>query len=112
MKSLRGKGFKLTPQRLEIIDLLSRHRGHPSAADIFKKIQKKVPKISLSTVYYTLDILQKEGLIRELEFYDMDNRYDVNVSHHLNLICMECGKIEDFQGKLPFSSKAVKKNRL
>jgi Fe2+ or Zn2+ uptake regulation protein len=52
-------------------------------------------------------MLKKEELIRELEFYDRDNRYDVNVSNHINLICMECGKIEDFPGDLPVSSEAV-----
>jgi Fe2+ or Zn2+ uptake regulation protein len=106
-KSLREKGYKLTPQRLEIISLLAKDMTHPGAMDIFKKVRKKAPQISMSTVYYTLDMLKKEELIRELEFYDRDNRYDVNVSNHINLICMECGKIEDFPGDLPVSSEAV-----
>jgi Fe2+ or Zn2+ uptake regulation protein len=75
---------------------------------IFKRVRKNAPQISMSTVYYTLDILKKEGLIRELEFYDRDNRYDVNVSNHINLICKKCGKIEDFPGAVPFSSEMVK----
>ena len=66
-----------------------------------------MPRVSMSMVYYTLDILKKEGLIHELEFYDRDNRYDVNVSNHINLICKKCGKIEDYPGALPFSSEAV-----
>ncbi|HXX81634.1 MAG TPA: Fur family transcriptional regulator [Thermodesulfovibrionales bacterium] len=107
--SLREKGYKLTPQRLEIIKFLSNDLSHPGATDIFNRIRKKLPQISLSTVYYTLDILKKEGLIRELEFYERDNRYDITVSNHLNLICMHCGKIEDFEGELPVSSEVVKK---
>jgi Fur family transcriptional regulator, peroxide stress response regulator len=109
IKNLKEKGYKLTPQRLEIIDLLSRDTTHASAMDILKKVCKKAPQISLSTVYYTLDILKREGLIRELEFYDRDNRYDVNISNHLNLICTKCGKIEDFVEELPVSSQAVEK---
>ena len=107
MKSLRERGYKLTPQRLEIIRLLSKDTSHPGAMDILKMVRKKTPQISMSTVYYTLDILKKEGLILELEFYDRDNRYDVNVSNHINLICRKCGKIEDFTEALSFSSEMI-----
>jgi Fe2+ or Zn2+ uptake regulation protein len=105
--SLRGKGYKLTPQRLEIIRILSRDRSHPGAMDILRKVRKRAPQVSMSTVYYTLDMLKKEGLIRELEFYEKDNRYDITVSDHINLICKKCGKIEDFTKKLPFSSQMI-----
>jgi Fe2+ or Zn2+ uptake regulation protein len=107
-KSLREKGYKLTPQRLEIIGLLARDMTHPGAADILKKVKKTAPQVSLSTVYYTLEILKREGLIQELEFYDHDNRYDVNVTNHINLICKRCGKIEDFPGALPYTSETIK----
>jgi Fur family transcriptional regulator, peroxide stress response regulator len=105
--SLREKGYKLTQQRLEIIKLLSHDRSHPGAMDILSQLKKTAPKISLSTVYYTLDIMKREGLIQELEFYDRDNRYDINVSNHINLICRKCGKIEDFVAPLPFSSEMI-----
>jgi Fe2+ or Zn2+ uptake regulation protein len=107
--SLKAKGYKLTSQRLEIINLLSKETTHPGARDILKRVRKKAPQISMSTVYYTLDILKKEGLIREIAFYDKDNRYDVNISNHLNLICTKCGKIEDFMEELPVSSQAIEK---
>lgn len=105
--SLREKGYKMTPQRLEIIRLLSQDRSHPGAMDILRRVRKKAPQISMSTVYYTLDLLKKEGLIQELEFYDRDNRYDVNVFNHINLICKRCGKIEDFTEEVPFSSEII-----
>lgn len=107
ISSLRGKGYKLTPQRLEIIKLLSHDKSHPGAMDILEKVRQKAPKISMSTVYYTLDMLKKEGLIKELEFYERDNRYDVNVLNHVNLICRRCGKIEDFTEAVPFSSEMI-----
>jgi Fe2+ or Zn2+ uptake regulation protein len=107
IKSLREKGYKLTSQRLEIISQLARDMTHPGAGDIFRKVRKRVPQISMSTVYYTLDMLKKEGLLRELEFYDRDNRYDVTVADHINLICKKCGKISDLPGELPFSAEAV-----
>jgi len=108
-KDLKEKGYKLTPQRLEIVDFLSKDTTHASAMDIFKKVRKRAPQVSMSTVYYTLDILKKEKLIQELEFYDRDNRYDINVSNHLNLICTKCGKIEDFMQELPVEKKVVEK---
>jgi Fe2+ or Zn2+ uptake regulation protein len=52
---LREKGYKLTPQRREIINILSNDMAHPGTMDILKKVKKKAPQISLSTVYYTLD---------------------------------------------------------
>jgi Fe2+ or Zn2+ uptake regulation protein len=107
IKRLREKGYKLTSQRLAIISLLARDKTHPGAGDIFRKVRKRVPQISISTVYYTLDMLKKEGLLRELEFYDRDNRYDITVTDHVNLICKKCGKISDLPGEPPFSAEAV-----
>ncbi|MEW5745697.1 MAG: Fur family transcriptional regulator [Nitrospirota bacterium] len=107
--TLRDKGYKLTPQRREIIKLLARDVSHPGARDILRKVRKAVPRISMSTVYYTLDMLKREGLIQELEYYNTDNRYDSNVADHINLVCTQCGKITDFMGDLPSLSKTVEK---
>jgi Fe2+ or Zn2+ uptake regulation protein len=109
ISSLQDKGYKLTPQRREIIRLLSRNKSHPGAMEILRKVRKIVPRISMSTVYYTLDMMKKEGLIRELEYYDTDNRYEINVSDHINLVCTRCRKITDFMGNVPSFSKAVEK---
>lgn len=81
--------------------------GHPSALAIFRKARVNAPTISLSTVYYTLTLLKKHRLVKELEFYDMENRYEGNTSHHLNLICLRCGGIRDFIEEMPFSTKKV-----
>lgn len=104
---LRHKGYKLTSQRLEVIKFLANCRSHPGAMAILYELRKTTHNISMSTVYYTLDILKKEGLIKELEFYDRENRYDVDVSDHFNLICRKCGKIEDFMEPLPFSVETL-----
>lgn len=105
--AFRARGFKLTRQRRAIIHVVANDRSHPSAMTIYKKSGRKTPNISLSTVYYTLNILKKEGLIKELEFDERDNRYDGNTAKHLNLICTVCGRIEDFSGKLPLLAKHV-----
>lgn len=109
ISSLQDKGYRLTPQRREIIRFFSRDKSHPGAMEILRKVRKIVPKISMSTVYYTLDMMKREGLIRELEYYETDNRYEINVSDHINLVCTKCRKITDFTGSVPSFSKAVEK---
>ncbi len=109
ISSLQDKGYRLTPQRREIIRFLSRDKSHPGAMEILRKVRKIVPRISMSTVYYTLDMMKREGLIRELEYYETDNRYEINVSDHINLVCTKCRKITDFTGNMPSFSKAVEK---
>ncbi len=104
---LLERGYKLTSQRLKIIGFLARDMTHPGAGDIYRKVRQRAPQISMSTVYYTLDLLKKEGLLHELEFYDRDNRYDVNVTSHINLICRKCRKIEDFPGGITLSYAQV-----
>jgi Fe2+ or Zn2+ uptake regulation protein len=106
---MKEKGLKLTSQRLVIVDIIAGSRSHPSATDVFIEARKQAPRISLSTVYYTLDTLKKEGLIKELEFTDLDNRYDRDVSDHLNLVCKRCGRIEDFQAASPVPPAEVEK---
>jgi Fur family transcriptional regulator, peroxide stress response regulator len=109
IEGMKKKGLKLTRQRLEIIDILSRDRSHPSAASILAEARKKTPTISLSTVYLALDAMKRAGLINELEFADRDSRYEGDVSDHINLVCTACGKIEDFPAPKPVPLEKVKK---
>lgn len=109
IKNLREKGLKLTPQRYEIIEVLTSDKSHPSAPTIFQKARKKHPNISLSTVYSTLALLKKHRLVKELEFEAMDNRYDADTKSHLNLICSKCGKIEDFQDAVTIPPEIVER---
>lgn len=94
---LKEKGLKITPQRLAIINALVENRcEHPGATMIFNEARKKAKRVSLSTVYATLKEFSENGLIRQLEFDRMENRYDVDLSDHVNLICNRCGKIADY----------------
>ncbi len=105
---LKEKGFKITSQRLAIIDaLLENNLAHPGATLIFKEARKKANHVSLSTVYATLKEFSENGLIRQLEFDRMENRYDGNLSDHINLICKRCGKILDCDIPMPFEPKDI-----
>jgi Fe2+ or Zn2+ uptake regulation protein len=72
-------------------------------------VRQKVPSVSLSTVYYTLNLFKRDGSIKELEFYDMENRYDSNVTNHLNLVCLGCRKIADYVEQTPIPIERVEK---
>ena len=92
--SLREEGFRITPQRIAIVDYLLKTEDHPSAEHIHKTIQKKYPMVSLSTVYKTLDLLKEKKLVNEIEVGG-EARFDAHTDEHINLVCMKCGKIED-----------------
>jgi Fur family transcriptional regulator, peroxide stress response regulator len=109
IESLKKNNLKVTRQRLEIIEVLSRNRSHPSARKILETVRRKVPSVSLSTVYYTLDLFKKDGSIKELDFYDMENRYESNISHHLDLVCLGCRKIVDYVEQIPIPIERVEK---
>jgi Fe2+ or Zn2+ uptake regulation protein len=94
---LREKRLRITPQRLAIIDALVENRHvHPGATLIYEQARKKSGRISLSTVYATLKEFSEHGLIKALEFDRMENRFDGNLSEHINLVCRKCGAISDF----------------
>ncbi|RPJ17278.1 MAG: transcriptional repressor [Desulfobacteraceae bacterium] len=94
---LKELGFKITPQRLAVIDVLvEKGHLHPGANLIREEARKKTRRVSLSTIYATLGELSNNGLIKNLEFDRLENRYEVNPEEHINLICKLCGKIMDY----------------
>ena len=93
---MRGKGLRVTPQREAILECLLSTGEHPSARQVWESAKKRVPGISLSTVYSSLAELSRLGFIKELEFNGMENRFEGNLAHHINLICTRCGKISDY----------------
>ncbi|MBM2819160.1 MAG: transcriptional repressor [Nitrosarchaeum sp.] len=94
VNSLREEGFRITPQRIAIVEYLLKTNDHPSAEHIHKIVQKKYPMVSLSTVYKTLDLLREKKLVNEIKV-EGEARFDAHTDEHINLICMNCGKIED-----------------
>ncbi len=89
-------GIKLTYQRLEIYRVLLEADDHPSAEEIFLRVQERVPTISLDTVYRTLATFEKVGLIKKIYSLDDKARFDPNVSPHHHVVCSKCHRITDF----------------
>ena len=94
VNSLREEGFRITPQRIAIVEYLLKTDDHPSAEHIHKIVQKKYPMVSLSTVYKTLVLLKEKKLVNEIKV-EGEARFDAHTDEHINLVCMNCGKIDD-----------------
>ncbi|MBN2228922.1 MAG: transcriptional repressor [Candidatus Thorarchaeota archaeon] len=95
-ETIRKSGHRVTPQRIIVYEALWRAGSHPSVSDIHEYASKIDPSISLATVYKILQLFTEIGLVREMGFRDGSARYDPDVNFHINLICNECGKIEDY----------------
>lgn len=95
ISALRRGGYKATPQRIEICRSVLGCREHPSAQKIYGKVKKAYPTVSLATIYKTLDILKELGMLQELSIPQGQARLDPNMNLHINLICLQCGKIID-----------------
>ena len=97
LDKLKEKGYKLTSQRLAIIDVLLEHGNHfMSAEDIHIKVKIKHPKTNFSTIYRNLEMLEKSGLIHKTNTTENMSLYEIscNEDHHHHIICKECGKTE------------------
>ncbi|MDQ1281186.1 MAG: Fur family transcriptional regulator, peroxide stress response regulator [Thermoproteota archaeon] len=99
MEEFRRKGFRATPQRIVIAQIVLKSKDHPTAEQIYQAVKKKYPTLSPATVYQTLHLLTEIGLLQELGFSDRVSRYDPNASPHINIICRNCGKIQDYQAE-------------
>jgi Fur family peroxide stress response transcriptional regulator len=95
IKKYSGRGFKMTPQRIAILDFLEGNTGHPSAEDIYKEIKKKHPTVSFATIYNTLETLKKRREIVEITIDPERKHYEANISHHHHIVCIICKKIRD-----------------
>lgn len=110
IKKMREEGLKLTPQRLAIVAVLvDKTSLHPGADFIYQEAKKKVRRLSLSTVYATLHELSRHGIIKLLEFDKMKNRYEGNITAHVNLICRGCSRIVDYNFPVSIDPKEVVK---
>ena len=92
---MKERDFRLTPQRVELVRLIAVSEGHPSANQLYTKIQRQFPTMSRATVYKTLALLKEINQVLEIDLRD-DSHYDGNRPEpHPHLICMNCNKIID-----------------
>jgi Fur family ferric uptake transcriptional regulator len=100
-----GKLRRNTPQRRVILQELCQLKSHPTAAELYAVVRRRLPRISLGTVYRNLEVLHEDGKIRKMEFAGAETRFDGTLEQHYHVRCTECGRVEDVftldQGQSP-----------
>lgn len=96
-RALGRAGVRMTPQREAILQYLARARTHPTAAEVYEAVRQISPHVSRATVYNTLNLMARLGLIVELRRKDGAVRYETNLTPHVNLICVRCGRVLDLE---------------
>ena len=101
-RTLVERGFRLTGQRYEVIELLKRAGRHMTAMEIYERLRGTRRQVSLATIYRTLSILEELRIVRRVELPDHPAVYELvaangSVKPHGHLICTRCGAVEDVE---------------
>jgi len=96
-EAVRAAGVKLTHQRLTIFREVAASLDHPDADAVFREVQRRMPTVSLDTVYRTLWLLNDLALIRTLGARRESVRFDANLEPHHHYVCVRCGLVRDFE---------------
>ncbi|HIC14928.1 MAG TPA: transcriptional repressor [Gemmatimonadetes bacterium] len=91
---LRARTVRVTPQRLAIAEAVLNSTDHPTVQQIYERVRNNFPSMTLATIYSTLGVLERNGLIQELPFERM-SRYEPNMDPHVNLVCIGCENVMD-----------------
>lgn len=89
------KNRRITKQRQVILEELRQLKTHPSADEIYKVVRRRLPRISLGTVYRNLEVLAQMGEIQKLELSGSIKRYDWNTNKHYHIRCVRCDRVDD-----------------
>ncbi len=92
--NLRRRGRRVTDQRRLILEAVRATDTHPTAEWVYRKVRRRLPRISLGTVYRNLTLLVAQGLIQELDSRNF-SRFDGNTAPHHHFTCQVCGQISD-----------------
>ncbi|HEY5041115.1 MAG TPA: Fur family transcriptional regulator [Verrucomicrobiae bacterium] len=92
---LSSSGFRFTPQRQHVYDVILHKSDHPTAEEVFIRAKKRMPEISHATVYNCLDALVKCGLVRQVQLERGATRFCPNMHEHGHFYCDACGTVFD-----------------
>jgi Fur family ferric uptake transcriptional regulator len=90
-----GRFQRNTRQRQVILEELRNTQSHPTVAEIYDLVQRRLPHISLGTVYRNLDLLVEHGLVRKLDSGGSQARFDADLRSHYHIRCLRCGRLDD-----------------
>jgi len=96
-------GYRLTPQRMMIVSAIEASEHHISAEEIYAQVVAQYPMVNISTVYRTLELLKKLGMVTETDLGGGRFRYHpAGKGHHHHLVCQECGAVIDLDESVLF----------
>jgi Fur family ferric uptake transcriptional regulator len=87
--------FRMTSQRQVIMDEFAKSKTHLSADEVYRKVRRRLPRVSLGTVYRNLELLSGHGIIRKVEYAGKQKLFDGDMSNHYHLKCTQCGILVD-----------------
>jgi Fur family ferric uptake transcriptional regulator len=85
----------MTKQRTVILEEIRGVSCHPTADEVYRKVRRRLPHVSLGTVYRNLDVLRRMGLIKALWFRGQPMRFDGTPERHYHVRCRTCGRLDD-----------------
>jgi len=89
--------LRMTNQREMILQELKKSKEHLTADELYERVKKKMPRISLATVYRNLEILSEIGLIGKLEVSGRQKRFDWNTETHDHIYCIQCHRVDNLE---------------
>jgi len=89
--------LRMTHQREVILDELGKSNSHPTADSLYDKVKKRLPRISLATVYRNLEILSEAGMIKKLEISGRQKRFDWDLEQHDHIFCVQCRRVDNIE---------------
>lgn len=101
--------YRMTNQRQVILEEIQKVSTHPTADEVYEMVRRRLPRISLGTVYRNLEILSTSGLIQKIGPPSSQMRFDGNTDKHYHIRCVSCGRVEDIQVEsLDNAEKAIR----
>jgi len=94
-KILSDIGIVPTPQRVAVYEAVAGRRDHPTVDTVFAELRKKLPTLSKTTVYTTMQLLARKKLIGAVHAESDEVRYDGMCSFHAHFKCKKCGRLYD-----------------
>jgi Fur family peroxide stress response transcriptional regulator len=88
-------GIAVTHQRQVLYEVMKSMHGHPSPEEVYAKVKKKVPAISLATVYKNIHLFVESGVFREVSMHHGSVRVEMNGEAHHHMVCSKCKAITD-----------------
>jgi Fur family transcriptional regulator, peroxide stress response regulator len=92
-------GRRSTRQREAVYDYLRGVHHHPTAEDVYLAVRRRLPRVSLATVYNALELLVRTGLAGKLTYGDAAARYDIRTDVHSHARCLGCGRVDEVEAR-------------